>query len=121
MIFFPRRLEAAASWTESSVSGADWFFRFSYRSIRSRLLVLRARQPRMRIYVEHTAELPFSAILQAIRTEGWHVTHMEYLGQEGRDGAGSILDLQRTGRESDGGHLLETLCRVPGILFVEDV
>jgi len=75
----------------------------------------------MRIYVEHTAELPFSAILQAIRTEGWHVTHMEYLGQEGRDGAGSILDLQRTGRESDGEHLLETLYRVPGILFVEDV
>lgn len=37
----------------------------------------------LRIYVEHTADLPFSAILQAIRTEGWHVTHMEYLGPGG--------------------------------------
>jgi putative Mg2+ transporter-C (MgtC) family protein len=75
----------------------------------------------LRIYIEHTKELPFSVILQAIRTEGWHVTHTEYLGQEGCDGAGSILDLQRTGRESDGSHLLEALAKVPGILFVEDV
>lgn len=75
----------------------------------------------LRIYIEHTTELPFSVILQAIRAEGWHVTHTEYLGQEGRNGTGSILDLQRTGRESDGNHLLETLGMVPGILFVEDV
>ncbi|MDN0031786.1 MgtC/SapB family protein [Oscillibacter ruminantium] len=75
----------------------------------------------LRIYVEHTVELPFSAILQTIRAEGWHVTHTEYLGQEGRDGAGSILDLQRTGRESDAELLLEALRKVPGMLFVEDV
>lgn len=75
----------------------------------------------LRIYVEHTAELPFSAILQTIRAEGWHVTHTEYLGQEGQDGVGSILDLQRTGRESDGEILLEALRKVCGMLFVEDV
>ena len=47
MIFFPRRLEAAAICTASSVSGASWFSRASYRWIRSLDLVVRALQPRM--------------------------------------------------------------------------
>ena len=75
----------------------------------------------LRVYVEHTVTLPFSSILQTLRAEGWHVTHTEYLGQEGAEGVGSILDLQRTGRNTDGNRLLEALRQVDGVLFVEDV
>ena len=75
----------------------------------------------MRVYVEHTAELPVSAVLQVIRAAGWHMTYTQYFGQEGAGGVGSILDLQRTGRKSDSEQLLEILRKIPGMLFVEDV
>lgn len=75
----------------------------------------------MQIYVEHTPDLPFSAILQTLRAQGWHVTHTEFLGQEGRGGVGSILDLEQTGRITDGSGMMEALRTVEGILFVEDI
>lgn len=75
----------------------------------------------MQIYVEHMPELPFSAVLQTLRAQGWHVTHMEFLGQDGRGVVGSILDLEQTGRITDGSRMMEALRAVEGVLFVEDV
>lgn len=75
----------------------------------------------MQIYVEHMPELPFSAVLQTLRAQGWHVTHMEFLGQDGRGVVGSILDLEQTGHITDGSRMMEALRAVEGVLFVEDV
>lgn len=75
----------------------------------------------MQIYVEHMPELPFSAVLQTLRAQGWHVTHTEFLGQDGRGVVGSILDLEQTGRITDGSRMMEALRAVEGVLFVEDV
>lgn len=76
----------------------------------------------MRLYVEYSRKLPFSALLTVLRESGWHMTHVEYLTHEAEYNSNEVfLDVQRTGRNINEHDILETLRSVDGVLFVEDI
>lgn len=74
----------------------------------------------LRIYIEYTAETPFSVILAALRQEHWHVTHMEFLSANEAATHSALLDLQKTGGTTSRETLLPLLRGTEGILFVEN-
>ena len=74
----------------------------------------------VRIYIEYTAETPFSVILAALRQEHWHVTHMEFLSANEAATHSVLLDLQKTGGTTSRETLLPLLRGAEGVLFVED-
>lgn len=75
----------------------------------------------VRFYVEYTSETPFSMILAVLREHQWHLTHLEYPGGNGTALNSVIIDIQRTGQDSDREALLQELRSTHGVLFVEDV
>lgn len=76
----------------------------------------------VRFYVEYTPETPFSTILAVLRKNQWHLTHLEYPGGNGVPLTlnSAIIDVQRTGQDSDRKALLRELRSTHGVLFVED-
>lgn len=74
----------------------------------------------VRIYVEYTAQTPFSVILAALRQEHWHMTHLEYLSGNGAAIHSVLLDLQKTGGTTSRETLMPLLRTTEGVLFVED-
>ena len=74
----------------------------------------------MRLYIEYTAETPFSTIHATLRNDGWHLSHLEYLGGANGNMNSVVIDVQRSGRDTDTGMLLDALRCADGILFVED-
>lgn len=74
----------------------------------------------MRFYIEYTAETPFSTILATLRKNRWHLAHLEYPGGNSCPINSAIIDVQRSGQDSDRNALLETLRNTRGVLFVED-
>lgn len=76
----------------------------------------------VRFYVEYTPETPFSTILAVLRKNQWHLTHLEYPGGNGVPLTlnSAIIDVQRTGQDSDRKALLRELRNTHGVLFVED-
>ncbi len=75
----------------------------------------------IRFYIEYASEVPFSAIHAALRREEWHLSHLEYLGCSHAPINSAILEVQRSGQNTDAGALLETLRNTMGVLFAEDV
>ncbi|MBC8576811.1 hypothetical protein H8717_10410 [Oscillospiraceae bacterium BX1] len=50
------------------------------------------------------------------------MAYVEYLNHENTSGSNEILlDLQRTGRDSDPNDVIEMIRNVEGVLFVEDI
>lgn len=74
----------------------------------------------VRVYIEYTAETPFSVILSALRQDHWHMTHLEYLSRNGSAIHSVLLDLQKTGGTASRETLLPLLRSTEGVLFVED-
>lgn len=74
----------------------------------------------IRVYIEYTAETPFSVILAALRKEHWHMTHLEFFGESGATIHSVILDVQKTGFTANCETLLTILQGIEGVLFVED-
>ena len=74
----------------------------------------------MRFYIEYTTETPFSTILATLREYEWHLSNLEYTGGNNAPINGAIIDVQRSGRDSDRNALLSALRVTNGILFVED-
>lgn len=76
----------------------------------------------VRVYLEYSSVVPFSTLLRALRQRGWHMGNVEYLNHETASGSNEILlDLQRTGRDSDPKDVIEMIRNVEGVLFVEDI
>ena len=76
----------------------------------------------VRIYLEYSSAVPFSTLLRALRQKGWHMAYVEYLNHENTSGSNEILlDLQRTGRDSNPNDVIEMIRNVEGVLFVEDI
>ena len=76
----------------------------------------------VRVYLEYSSAVPFSTLLRALRRKGWHMVYVEYLNHENTSGSNEILlDLQRTGRDSDPNDVIEMIRNVEGVLFVEDI
>ena len=75
----------------------------------------------MRLYIEYDAETPFSSIHAELRKKGWHLAHLEQLDCAGGHLNSIILDLQHSGRPTDGLELIESLRDTAGVLFAEDV
>ena len=74
------------------------------------------------MYLEYSSAVPFSTLLRALRQKGWHMACVEYLNHENTSGSNEILlDLQRTGRDSDPNDVIEMIRNVEGVLFVEDL
>lgn len=74
----------------------------------------------MRLYIEYDIDAPFSAIHTVLRGNHWHLSHLERLG--GKNGVVNsvIVDVQRSGQNSDEQALLEALRVTPSVLFVEE-
>ncbi len=76
----------------------------------------------LRIYLEYSSAVPFSTLLRALRQEGWHMTYVEHLNREAPGQSNEILlDLQRSGRDSNPSDVIEIIRNVDGVLFVEDL
>ncbi|MEG2215322.1 MAG: MgtC/SapB family protein [Oscillospiraceae bacterium] len=76
----------------------------------------------MRLYLEYSPEItPFSAVLSALRSRDWHMTHIEYLSREACNGVAVLLEIQRSYRLSKADDMGELLRSVDGVLFVEDM
>lgn len=75
----------------------------------------------MRFYIEYTADMPFSTIHSALRKDSWHLSHLEYLGDNNGLINSAIIDVQRSGPNSDSNALLVALRNTAGVLFVDDV
>ena len=74
----------------------------------------------MRFYIEYTSETPFSTILAEVRRNEWHLAHLESIGGSSGPINSAIVDVQRSGQNSDRSALLCALRTTAGILFVED-
>lgn len=75
----------------------------------------------VRIYLEYQLDdIPFSAILRALRNAGWHVTEIEYLSQADCGGAGVLLDLHNRDKTVSGQQALDIIRGVKGVLYAED-
>lgn len=74
----------------------------------------------MRFYIEYTADTPFSTILATLRKNRWHLTHLEYPNGNSDPINSAIIDVQRSGQDSDRKVLLAMLRDTGGVLFVED-
>lgn len=74
----------------------------------------------VRFYVEFTAETPFSAVLSAIRGDGWHMTHLEVLESANNTVRSVIVDVQKVGADANHDRLEEVIRSTDGVLFVED-
>lgn len=67
----------------------------------------------VRIYLEYSSAVPFSTLLRALRQKGWHMAYVEYLNHENTSGSNEILlDLQRTGRDSNPNDVIEMIRNV---------
>ncbi|MEG2678430.1 MAG: MgtC/SapB family protein [Oscillospiraceae bacterium] len=76
----------------------------------------------LRLYLEYSSDIaPFSSILSALRSKGWHMTHIEYLSREACNGVAVLLEIQRSRRPAEPEDTEEMLRGVEGVLFVEDV
>ncbi|MEG1896281.1 MAG: MgtC/SapB family protein [Oscillospiraceae bacterium] len=76
----------------------------------------------LRLYLEYSPSIaPFSAILRALRSKGWHLTHIEYLSHEACNDVAVLLEIQRSRRPLEPEDTEELLRGVEGVLFVEDV
>ena len=75
----------------------------------------------MRFYIEYSSETPCATIHATLRRNRWHLSHLEYLGCTHRPINSAILDVQRSGQNTDADALLETLRNTTGVLFAEDV
>lgn len=76
----------------------------------------------VRIYLEYSNTIPFSALLRVLRQNGWHMAYVEYLNHGNTSGSNEILlDLQRTGRNNQTNDLIGLIREVEGVLFVEDI
>lgn len=74
----------------------------------------------MRFYIEYTTDVPFSTVLATLRKNKWHLSHLEYpCGNSGPINS-AIIDVQRSGQDSDRKVLLAALRNTTGVLFVED-
>lgn len=74
----------------------------------------------MRLYIEYTAEMPFSTVHAILRRSGWYLSHFEYLcGNYGHINS-AIIDVQRSGKNTDSNALIDALRSTNGVLFVED-
>lgn len=74
----------------------------------------------MRFYIEYTAETPFSTVLAKLRENKWHLSHLECIGGNSGPINSAIIDVQRSGQDSDRNALLSTLRNTNGVLFAED-
>ena len=74
----------------------------------------------LRLYIEYTADTPFSAILGTLRRSHWHMSHLECPGGVCQSVNSAIIDIQRNGLDSNREMLLESLRSTDGVLFVED-
>lgn len=74
----------------------------------------------VRIYVEYSAETPFSVILNVLRKEHWHMTHFEIIGSDSGPIHSAILDVQKTGGRASRESLLPLLRATEGVLFIAD-
>lgn len=74
----------------------------------------------VRFYIEYSSEKPFSTILTEIRKNKWHLAHLESIGINSGLINTAIIDVQRSGQDSDHNALLCELRATEGILFVED-
>ena len=76
----------------------------------------------LRVYLEYSNSVPFSNLLRALRQKGWHMTNIEHLNRVTSDQCNEILlDLQRTGRDTNPADVIEIIRNVDGVLFVEDI
>lgn len=73
-----------------------------------------------RLYIEYTSDTPFSTILAAMRENHWHLSHLEYPGGTDCPVCGILIDVQRSGQDSNRELLLDMLRNTPGVLFAED-
>jgi putative Mg2+ transporter-C (MgtC) family protein len=74
----------------------------------------------MRVYLEYTTETRFSTILAELRRSGWHLSHFEYTGRGDGSINSAIVDVQRTGKNTDREAMLMALRGIDGVLFAED-
>lgn len=74
----------------------------------------------MRFYIEYTSETPFSVILARVREHKWHLSSLEYINTNNTPINGAIIDVQRSGKDSNRDTLLAALRATNGVLFVED-
>ena len=73
------------------------------------------------LYLELRADLPLSAVLEALREQGWAMASLEYLAG-GCAGSSSInLDIQRQGRPQPVDQVLERVRGVEGVLCAEQL
>ena len=77
--------------------------------------------PFVRAYIEYQADnISFSAILGALRAEGWHITEVEFLPQSSSGSTGVVLDLYTQKKDGTGEQALSIIRGVDGVLFAEE-
>ena len=74
----------------------------------------------MQFYIEYAAEIPFSTIHATLRNNRWYLSRLEYIEGTNRDINRAIIDVQKSGKNTDKAALLETLRNTNGVLFVEE-
>ncbi len=75
----------------------------------------------LRLYLEYAPNTPFSAILGALRTQGWHMTYIEPLNHMNLQNISVLLEINNKSRECDAQKVLELVRSVNGVLFIEDI
>lgn len=72
----------------------------------------------MNFYIEYSADIRFSSILDTLRQNHWHLTHIEYIQVNDDSVNGAIIDVQKSAIHADREGLLQVLRSSPGVLFV---
>ena len=73
------------------------------------------------LYLELRADLPLSAVLEALREQGWAMASLEYLAGGCAGRSSIILDIQRQGRPQPVDQVLERVRGVEGVLCAEQL
>lgn len=74
----------------------------------------------LRLYIEYSRDIPFSAVHAVLRANGWHLAHLEYPCGKQENINSVLADVQRSGTDTDRQSLLRALRDVNGVSFVEE-
>ena len=74
-----------------------------------------------RIYVEFAPKVPFSAAVEVICTQHWHIANAECIENHHLSGYGMLLDIRCSEQNRDLNSLLEGLRAEEGISFVRSI
>ncbi len=74
----------------------------------------------VRYYIEYSIDARFSTVLDVIRHEQWHLTHIEMVPSKQQDVNCVMLDVQKVGAKAECVDLLNSLKNTTGVMYVVD-